>query len=203
MLQPVVGPPAGGFQLKVETLHIVRKVKHLGKVQDANGASAEVLRGSVRAAMAQYMQNLSCTGNRQLHGRQSKKTASWRLDSSMSYKMIQANRLVRTLIVVTVGGRVRRSARQGAAGARQCTIDSMFARYGSAFDETGDGRGAPEMEDRRTDKSKPRQKSNCVPVPPGCREERILPTAMRLPTARARKLALRYYVNRIPALNTL
>jgi hypothetical protein len=39
-------------------------------------------------------------------------------------------------------------------------------------------------------------------VPPPGAEEDYFPPAMRLPTARARQLALRYYVNRFPTLNT-
>jgi hypothetical protein len=39
-------------------------------------------------------------------------------------------------------------------------------------------------------------------VPPLGVEEDCFPSAMRLPTARARQLALRYYVNRFPTLKT-
>jgi hypothetical protein len=56
MLQPGVYPPAGGFQLEGEKIQVVSKVKYLGMVLDANGATAESLRGRMRAGMARLME---------------------------------------------------------------------------------------------------------------------------------------------------
>jgi hypothetical protein len=55
-LQPWVYPSAGGFQLEGEKIQVVSKVKYLGMVLDANGATAESLRGRVRPATGRLME---------------------------------------------------------------------------------------------------------------------------------------------------
>jgi hypothetical protein len=60
------------------------------------------------------------------------------------------------------GRRLTSGERQGTADARKCTTDSKVARYGSVAYGPGDGRGVPNMETRRTGKSKPGQKTSCA-----------------------------------------
>jgi hypothetical protein len=75
----------------------------------------------------------------------------------------------------------------------------MLATYGGVVFGTADGHGDPDKEERIIDSNKPGQ--NTAP-PSGAEEEDYFPLAMRLPTARARQLELRHYVNRFRALNT-
>jgi hypothetical protein len=58
-------------------------------------------------------------------------------------------------------GRVRRGVRHGAADARRCTTNAMLARYGSVVYGIGDGRGVPDMEDRRMDKQTKAENDFC------------------------------------------
>jgi hypothetical protein len=83
----------------------------------------------------------------------------------MPYKRIQACWLVRILINVTAGERVRRRARPGTEGARQWTADALLVGYDSVLDGTGDGRGATDMgQEEWTEENQSRKRTVSPPV---------------------------------------
>jgi hypothetical protein len=124
-----------------------------------------------------------------------------RLDAPMLYQKIQANWLVRTFLNVTAGDEsaaVRDRAQQTLDNVRQMPcLQRMVASFTEPMTDA-------ELQPwRLEDRAKTNQGRNRTVPPPGAEKADSFPPAMRLPTARAPQLALRYVENRLATLNTL